>query len=106
MLCYGTTLQLRRSLRLGPRRIRAMKASADKREISDALWFAAFVVAYAAAYRFGMPLARAAASPFWFPDAILLCAFLKSKPRNWWIFVVASLAVRFITPVPVGPPLW
>jgi PAS domain S-box-containing protein len=83
-----------------------MKASADKRKISDALWFAAFVVAYAAAYHFGMPLGRAAASPFWFPDAILLCAFLKSMPRNWWIFVVASLAIRFVTPVPVGPPLW
>ena len=83
-----------------------MAASASPRKISGALWFSVFVAAYAAAYHFGMPVSRAAASPFWFPDSILLCAFLKSKPRNWWVFVVASLAIRFLVPVPATPPVW
>jgi PAS domain S-box-containing protein len=83
-----------------------MNATLDTHRLKDGLWFAAFVIAYAAAYHFGMPPSRAAASPFWFPDSVLLCAFLKSKPRNWWIFVVASLAIRLLAPLPASPPIW
>lgn len=83
-----------------------MNASLDSRRIQGALWFAAFVVAYWVAYGAGMAFGRATASPFWFPDAVLLCALLTSKPRYWWIFVFATLPIRLLTPLPVSPPLW
>ena len=46
--------------------------------LRDAAGFSAFVVAYYFAYRYGMSFSQVAASPFWFPDSILLCALLMS----------------------------
>lgn len=83
-----------------------MNGSVDARRLRNSLWCAAFVVAYWAAYSFGMAFGRATASPFWFPDAVLLCALLKSKPRYWWVLVFATLPIRLLTPLPVSPPLW
>src|SRR4051794_28405574 len=59
--------------------------------VAAALWFLAFAMAYFFAYRFGMSFSQKCASPFWFPDAILLCALLKTPPRSWWVFVLATL---------------
>jgi PAS domain S-box-containing protein len=82
-----------------------MNAGMDMRKISGVLWFAAFIAAYAAAFRFGMAFSQAAASPFWFPDAVLLCALLKSKPRLWWIFILVALPLRLLLG-PGSEPLW
>src|SRR5262247_368631 len=53
-----------------------------------ALRLAVFAVAFYVAYRFGMSFSQAAASPFWFPDSVLLCALLMTPPRHWWRFIL------------------
>ena len=70
------------------------------------LGWCAFVVAYFAAYRYGMSFGQTTASPFWFPDPILLCALLLMRPRHWWMFVVTTLPIRLLTSVPPETPLW
>jgi len=65
----------------------------------DAAWFGAYILAFYFAYRFGMSFSHASASPFWFPDSVLLCALLKSKPRWWWLVVLAPLPLRLFSPV-------
>jgi PAS domain S-box-containing protein len=72
----------------------------------DAAWFAAFVLAYYFAYRFGMSFSEATASPSWFPDSVLLCALLKSKPRNWWFLLLAALPIRLFSWVAHDIPTW
>ncbi len=68
--------------------------------------FCAFEIAYYFAYRSGMNFGSQAASPFWLPDPILLCALLRSRPRNWWIFLLAPLPIRLFSDVSQGNPLW
>ena len=63
-------------------------------------------MAYYFAYRYGMSFSQAAASPFWFPDSILLCALLISPPRRWWILILAILPIRLFSEVAVGIPAW
>ncbi|HEY7690271.1 MAG TPA: ATP-binding protein [Dongiaceae bacterium] len=70
------------------------------------LAFAAFVAAYYAGYRYGMSFSQAAASPFWFPDSILLCALLATPPRHWWLLVAATLPIRLFSEVAQGIPTW
>ena len=83
------------NVRLGPRfRIRSL------------IGFGLFMVAYYFAYRFGMTFSQTLASPFWFPDSVLLCALLLSPPRLWWIFIVATLPIRLLVAVPAQTPLW
>ncbi|HEY7113096.1 MAG TPA: MASE1 domain-containing protein, partial [Thermoanaerobaculia bacterium] len=68
---------------------------------------ALFAVAYYFAYRFGMSFSQAVPSPFWFPDAVLLCALLLHTPRVWWLFVLVTVPIRFwLVRVPGGPPEW
>jgi len=68
--------------------------------------FCAFEIAYYFAYRSGMEFGSQAASPFWLPDPILLCALLRSRPRNWWIFLLAPLPIRLFSDVAQGNPAW
>src|SRR5262245_26974390 len=53
-----------------------------------------------------MSFSRATASPFWFPDSVLLCSLLLVQPRWWWVFVLAALPIRLLAPVSAGIPLW
>src|SRR5690242_9698621 len=46
------------------------------------------------------------ASPFWFPDAVLLCALLKSRRDLWWLFILGTLPIRLYSEVSVGIPTW
>lgn len=64
-----------------------------------------FGAAYYLAYRFGMSFSQAVPSPFWFPDAVLLCTLLLCPPRLWWMFLAATLPVRFLL-VYAAPPVW
>jgi signal transduction histidine kinase len=66
----------------------------------------AFVAAYAVAYRYGMEFSQAAASPFWFPDSVLLCTLLLNRRQSWWMFLVALIPIRTISPVAHDIPLW
>src|SRR6185312_14413726 len=85
---------------------RGMSAIFRPRQLRDAVGFSAFVVAFYFGYRYGMSFSQAAASPFWFPDSILLCALLVSPPRRWWIFVLAPLPIRLFSEVAAGIPYW
>jgi signal transduction histidine kinase len=70
------------------------------------LGFALFVAAYWIGYRQGMSFSQAVASPFWFPDSVLLCALLLNRPSRWWLFALAPLPIRLIMDVPQEPPAW
>jgi PAS domain S-box-containing protein len=65
--------------------------------------FICFVVTYALAYEWGMHFSETAAAPFWFPDAVLLCALLVVPKENWWIYVLATLPVRLTMGVSASP---
>jgi PAS domain S-box-containing protein len=73
-------------------------------QFRNVLGFCLFVAAFYFAYQYGMSFGPACASPFWFPDTVLLCALLKSRPRNWWIFVLAPLPIRLFSPLAAGVP--
>jgi PAS domain S-box-containing protein len=65
-----------------------------------------FSVAFYLAYRYGMSFSEASASPFWFPDSVLLSALLITQPRRWWLFILAALPIRLFSEVAHGIPLW
>ncbi len=71
-----------------------------------ALGFCAFELAYIAAYHFGMEFSGAISAPFWFPDAVLLCALLSTPRRGWWLLLLATLPARLLVNVPPGIEGW
>jgi two-component system, LuxR family, sensor kinase FixL len=85
---------------------RGLDLIAQRGPVRAAAGFCGFVVAYYFAYRYGMSFSQAAASPFWFPDSILLCALLISPPRRWWILILAILPIRLFSEVAAGIPAW
>ena len=74
--------------------------------VQDLLGFCLFEVAFYFAYTSGMSFSQIAASPFWFPDSILLCALLVSRPQVWWIFILLPLPIRMFSEVADGIPVW
>jgi PAS domain S-box-containing protein len=72
----------------------------------NVLGFCLFEVAFYFAYRAGMSFSPTCASPFWFPDAVLLCALLLAPTNRWWIFVLAPLPIRWFVAVPPDVPAW
>ncbi len=65
-----------------------------------------FEIAFYFAYRYGMGYSSSSPAPFWFPDAVILCALL-SSPRNWWwMYFLAQIPIRFLVAVPADTPLW
>ena len=65
-----------------------------------------FELAFYLAYRYGMSFSSLTASPFWFPDSVLLCALLVSRPRWWWLLLLATLPIRLLVAVPPATPVW
>ena len=74
--------------------------------LGTVLGFIAFVIAYYLAFRFGTSFGPVLASPFWFPDAVLLCALLKSRRELWWIFILGTLPIRLYYGATIGLPTW
>jgi signal transduction histidine kinase len=74
--------------------------------LRNVLAFGLFQAAFYFAYRYGMSFSHATASPFWFPDSVLLCALLLSPPRWWWLFLLAPLPIRLLSEVARGIPVW
>ena len=68
--------------------------------------FFAYEFAFWLAYRYGMSFSQSTASPFWFPDSVLLCALLLSPRRWWWAFVLGALPLRLFVPEADGIPTW
>lgn len=68
--------------------------------------FLTFEAAFYVAFLYGMSFSRACASPFWFPDTVLLCALLLSRPRHWWIYILGTLPIRLFSPVAHSDPMW
>ena len=73
--------------------------------VRNLLAFCGFVAAYYFAYRYGMSFSQATASPFWFPDSVLLCALLVARPRWWLLLIAATVPIRLFTEVAAGVPL-
>jgi two-component system sensor kinase FixL len=67
--------------------------------------FCCFEVGYYFAYRYGMSFSQATASPFWFPDSVLLCALLRVRARWWLPLLVATIPIRFFSDVAATVPL-
>jgi len=65
-----------------------------------------FVLAFPAAYYFETASAQDGIAPFPFADAVLLCGLLLSRPKEWWLYVLATVPIRFFLFVPPGTPLW
>jgi integral membrane sensor domain MASE1 len=74
--------------------------------LRDVLNFCFFEAIFFIAYRFAMSFSHVCASPFWFPDSILLCALLLNRPRRWWIYLLAPLPIRLFVAVPPHVPVW
>jgi PAS domain S-box-containing protein len=71
----------------------------------EAVRFCLFALSYSIAYHYGMSFSNAVASPFWFPDAVLLSALLLTPPRKWWIYVLAPVPIRWLL-TGAGLPMW
>lgn len=73
---------------------------------TTAFGFVAFLVAYYFGFRYGIAFSEESASPFWFPDAVLLCALLKNRRDVWWLFIFATLPIRLLSGVVAAIPQW
>lgn len=63
-----------------------------------------FAAAYYLAYRYGMSFSDTIASPFWFPDSVLLCACLWIRAKRWWLLILVSLPIRLFSDVASDVP--
>ena len=52
------------------------------------LGFGVFLAAFYAAYHLGMAFSPQLSAPFWFPDAVLLCALLCTRRSWWWLLLL------------------
>src|SRR5262252_11226215 len=71
-------------------------------------WFGIFAAGYVLAFAlsergYG---SLAVPSPFWLPDAVLLCALLLAPSNRWWNFCGAILAIRVLIGGVPGTPFW
>jgi len=86
--------------------VRGFGLPVDQPFLRSALVLCLFGATFYFAYRYAMSFSQVAASPFWFPDSVLLCALLMVPPGRWWMFVLAALPIRLLAPVSAGLPLW
>ncbi|HEX7285139.1 MAG TPA: MASE1 domain-containing protein [Candidatus Angelobacter sp.] len=57
------------------------------------------------AYHYAMRLTPDMASPFWFPDSVLLCALLLSPRSTWWFYLLTALPLRMFGSATEGLPM-
>src|SRR5437899_8381046 len=67
--------------------------------------FLVFAVVYYVAYRHAMSLGQGTASPFWYPDAVLLSTLLVTRQSKWWMYLLGPLPIRLFF-VPSDNPFW
>ncbi len=85
---------------------RGLKVVVYSRFFWGVLWFSLFEWVFYIGYRYGMSFSQVMASPFWFPDSVLLCALLLSPPRTWWVYILGALPIRLFSEVAHGIPTW
>src|SRR5262245_57627101 len=85
---------------------RGLGVTLQRQHLQTILWLCLFEVAFYFAYRFGMSFSQVTASPFWFPDSVLLCALLVSRPALWWIVILLPLPIRLFSDVAADTPEW
>ena len=68
--------------------------------------FCLYEALFYVAYRYGMSFSHVTASPFWFPDSVLLCALLLTPARWWWTFLLGALPIRLGIAGASELPLW
>src|SRR5436190_1116434 len=71
----------------------------------DLCYFLLFELVYYIAYRHAMYLGQETASPFWYPDAVLLSALLVTRQNKWWMYLLGPLPIRLFF-VHSGNPFW
>ncbi len=54
-------------------------------------------VAFYFSFKYAMSFSPAVPAPFWFPDSVLVFAFLVTPPRQWWVLFVGWLPIRLFT---------
>jgi integral membrane sensor domain MASE1 len=86
-----------------PRSVRSIIVSP---QLETILGFLAFEIAYYFAFAIGISFRPVPASPFWFPNAVLLCALLKSRRELWWLFILGTLPIRLLSDSAGDIPLW
>jgi hypothetical protein len=59
--------------------------------LRGALALGLFETVFYLSYRYGVSFGTLNASPFWFPDSVLLCALLVVRPRWWWLILLATI---------------
>ncbi|HKD11605.1 MAG TPA: MASE1 domain-containing protein, partial [Thermoanaerobaculia bacterium] len=75
-------------------RVAGPAGAAETRILSGVRRIAIFVAGYTAAYFYAVTFSEAYPSPFWIPDAILLCALLLTARRTWWVYLLLALPIR------------
>jgi signal transduction histidine kinase len=73
---------------------------------ADVRRFLLFLPIYWIAYKYGSLFSQTAASPFWLPDAVLLCWLLAAPRKQWLAYLVATLPIRLAVALPTELPLW
>ena len=62
-----------------------------------------FGISYAFAFRYGSHFSGTTPAPLWFPDSVLLCAFLLAPRRLWPWFLLIGAPIRLIN---ATVPIW
>jgi PAS domain S-box-containing protein len=65
-----------------------------------------FAVAYYLAFKFSVDQATKVPSPFWLPNCFLLCALLRTHPKNWWLILLITVPIRLTDNVIPAHPVW
>jgi PAS domain S-box-containing protein len=71
----------------------------------DVGYFLIFALVYYLAYRHAMSLGHETASPFWYPDAVLLSTLLVTRQNKWWMYLLGPLPIRLFF-VRSDNPFW
>jgi two-component system sensor kinase FixL len=71
----------------------------------DVGYFLVFGLVYYIAYRHAMSLGQETASPFWYPDAVLLSTLLVTRQSKWWMYLLGPLPIRLFF-VHSDSPFW
>ncbi len=68
--------------------------------------FCLYQSAFYLSYKYSLEFSHAGSAAFWFPDSVVLCALLTSRPRYWGILLVSVLPERLLIEWQTHIPDW